>query len=236
MVHVERPEQVDVHDLAPEVRVCVHEWFEQIPTCIVDQDVDWSELRCHPIDGSMLLPMIAGALYAGQRSTWVPDLPPVTPEEERPATSSDPMGMERETLVVLERLADPLASDADELLLVRQYRHGTEAMSLEIPGGLVDPGEQPEAAAGRELREETGFEASSLQPIGVMTPNPAIFSNRCHTYLATGCRRVGDPDLDPGEDLEVVVVPAGDVDAMVRAGEIDHALVLAALAFWRARV
>ena len=125
-------------------------------------------------------------------------------------------------------------TDADELLLVRQYRHGTEAMSLEIPGGLVDPDEQPEAAAGRELREETGFEASSLQPIGVMTPNPAIFSNRCHTYLATGCRRVGDPDLDPGEDLEVVVVPAGDVDAMVRAGEIDHALVLAALAFWRA--
>ncbi len=122
----------------------------------------------------------------------------------------------------------------DELILVRQYRHGTREFSLEIPGGLIDPHERdPAAAAARELREETGYEAAELRPIGVMTPNPAIFTNRCHTYLATGCRRVGALQQDPGEDIEIVIVPAVRIDAMVRDGAIDHALVLAALTFWR---
>jgi len=125
-------------------------------------------------------------------------------------------------------------TEADELILVRQFRHGTQHMSLEIPGGLIDPGENPAAAAVRELREETGFEAGPVRPIGVMTPDPAIFTNRCHTFLATGCRRVGDPTPDPGEDIEVVVVPAARVDRLLTEGAIDHALVLAAIAFWRA--
>lgn len=68
---------------------------------------------------------------------------------------------------------------------------------------------------------------------GSMTPNPAIFGHRCFTCLATGCRRVGDLQ-DPGEDLEVVLVPVSEVDALVRRAEIDHALVLAALSLWRA--
>lgn len=123
----------------------------------------------------------------------------------------------------------------DRLVLVRQFRHGTEQFSLEIPGGLIDAHDgDPARAAARELREETGFEAEVIVPIGVMTPNPAIFSNRCHTYLATGCRRVADLQMDPGEDIEVVTVPVGEVDDMVRRGAIDHALVLAALQFWRA--
>lgn len=125
-------------------------------------------------------------------------------------------------------------TDDQQVILVRQYRHGTEQMSLEVPGGLIDPHEQdPAAAAARELREETGFEAAHISKLGVMTPNPAIFTNRCHTYLATGCRRVGDLQQDPGEDIEVVLVPATQIDALVHRGEIDHALVLAALQFWR---
>jgi ADP-ribose pyrophosphatase len=67
-----------------------------------------------------------------------------------------------------------------------------------------------------------------------MMPNPAIFTNRCHTFLATGCERVGDLQMDPGEDIEVVTLPVAEVDDLVRRGEIDHALVLAALALWRA--
>jgi ADP-ribose pyrophosphatase len=66
-----------------------------------------------------------------------------------------------------------------------------------------------------------------------MTPNPAIFTNRCHAYLATGCRRVGDLEMDPGEDLELVLAPIREVDDLVRRGAIDHALALAALAMWR---
>lgn len=128
-------------------------------------------------------------------------------------------------------------TDADELVLVRQFRHGSEKVSLEIPGGLIDPHEtDPAAAAARELREETGYAAERLELLGVMNPNPALFTNRCSAWLATGCRRVGDLAMDPGEDIEVMTVPIAAVDGLIRSGAIDHALVLAALAFWRARI
>lgn len=124
----------------------------------------------------------------------------------------------------------------DQIVLVRQFRHGSEKVSLEIPGGLIDPHEKdPAEAAARELREETGYAAEKVELLGVMNPNPALFTNRCSAWLATGCRRVGDLAMDPGEDIEVVTVPATELDGLIRRGEIDHALVLAAIAFWRAR-
>lgn len=124
----------------------------------------------------------------------------------------------------------------EQLLLVRQFRHGSERFSLEIPGGIIDPHEtDPAAAAARELREETGYEADRIEQIGVMNPNPALFTNRCTVFLATGCQRVAELAMDPGEDLEVLTVPVAELDGMIQRGEIDHALVLAAIAFWRAR-
>jgi 8-oxo-dGTP pyrophosphatase MutT (NUDIX family) len=124
----------------------------------------------------------------------------------------------------------------DEIVMVRQYRHGTRQLSLEIPGGLIDPHERnPAAAAARELREESGYIADRVERLGVMTPNPAIFTNRCHTYLATGCKLAGDLQQDPGEDIEVVLVPRAGLDRLIAEGRIDHALVLAAFAFWRAQ-
>lgn len=129
----------------------------------------------------------------------------------------------------------PLTPDG-QIVMIRQFRHGTDRVSLEIPGGLVDPHEKdPLEAAARELREETGFQAEHLEPIGVMSPNPAMMTNRCFSYLATGCHRVGDLVMDAGEDIEVVTVPVAELDDLLCRGEIDHAIVLATIAFWRAR-
>ena len=119
------------------------------------------------------------------------------------------------------------------ILLVEQYRHGTESVTLEIPGGAVDPRDaSPLEAARRELLEETGHAAESWESLGFVHPNPAIQSNRCHTFVARGCRRRAEPVLDPGEDIAILEAEAGEVREMLRDGRISHSLVVAAFARW----
>jgi 8-oxo-dGTP pyrophosphatase MutT (NUDIX family) len=116
-----------------------------------------------------------------------------------------------------------------KIVLVWQYRFGTDAVSLEVPGGVIDPGERPEAAAMRELREETGYEAASFELLSVVEPNPALQNNRCFTFLARGARLVGSTAFDDLEDLEVVIVPRDELPELLDGGQITHALVVTAL-------
>ncbi len=119
-------------------------------------------------------------------------------------------------------------TDAGEVVLIRQYRHGLREVTLEIPGGLIEPADTPEAAARRELREETGCTAREFVDLGYVHPNPAIQNNRCYTFLARGVARAGAQELDEKEDIEVLVRPLAEIPAMIRDGRITHALVIAA--------
>jgi 8-oxo-dGTP pyrophosphatase MutT (NUDIX family) len=120
-------------------------------------------------------------------------------------------------------------TDEGRILLVRQFRFGIEAETLEIPGGMCDPGETPVEAARRELGEETGCVASAIEPLGWVHPNPPLQSNRCFSFLARGVTRAGEPRPDPDERIETVEIPLADIPRWVEEGAITHALVLAAL-------
>lgn len=123
----------------------------------------------------------------------------------------------------------PLTSD-DEVVLVRQYRHGTTEFTLEIPGGQVDDGESPAEAGERELLEETGFGGGEPILLGRVTPNPAFLNNHCYTYLIEGCEYVEEPDPEGGEEIEVILRPLKEIPQIISECGIDHALVVAA--FW----
>ena len=115
------------------------------------------------------------------------------------------------------------------LVVVRQYRFGSGTVTTEIPGGVIDLGESPEAAARRELREETGYTAERWRSLGPVEPNPAFQTNLCHHYLAEGARPTHALELDPGEDIVVATLDLAEVRVQVRSGAIRHSLVISAL-------
>ncbi len=115
-----------------------------------------------------------------------------------------------------------------QIVLVRQYRFGRETFSLEVPGGVVEDGENPQVAGLRELREETGYDGGEVTSLGWVEPNAAIQNNRCFMYLVEGCTLQAEQELDEGEDVEVVLMDLDDLPAAVRSGEIKHALSIAA--------
>jgi len=117
----------------------------------------------------------------------------------------------------------------DELVMVEQYRQGSESVELEIPGGIVDNGEPPLESGLRELREETGYEGDNARIIGSLFANPAIMNNQVHTILLENCTKKHDLKWDEGEDIFTQLVPASDITELIRAGKIRHSIIVAAL-------
>ena len=116
----------------------------------------------------------------------------------------------------------------NQVVLIRQYRHGTRNVTLEIPGGLVEENDTPEQAAARELGEETGYQTPEMLLLGSVYPNPAIQDNLCYTFLARDVFLAGGQQQDEKEDIEVLLRPLTEIPRLIKEGGITHALVLAA--------
>lgn len=156
----------------------------------------------------------------------------------RQVVRTSPRNGRRGTYQILEMAswANVVALTPDHhVVLIEQYRHGIDAITLEIPGGIIDSEETAADAAQRELAEETGYAGDPPCFLGSVFPNPAIQVNQCSSYLITGAEPKTLPHLDDGEHIAVHLVPLNDIAGLILDGTISHSLVVGAFAFLNLR-
>ncbi len=125
-------------------------------------------------------------------------------------------------------------TEDDDIVMARQFRAGSRRDSLETPGGLLEPGEDPCAAGARELLEETGYAGEPGELLFTIWPNPALLTMRISTVVIRGARLVSEPRLDPAEELAIELVPVHTVRDLIKTGQVDHAVCVAGLLWWLA--
>ena len=137
-------------------------------------------------------------------------------------------------VIIIPELEDK-AAGRREFFMVKQWRHGAKCLSVEFPGGVIDKGEEAEQAARRELLEETGCRAGKLTKLGVVNPNPALFSNHVHFYLAQDLECTGGQSLDADEFVNVIKVPVEEIKKDMGSEQFPHALMSTAMMFYLMR-
>lgn len=134
-------------------------------------------------------------------------------------------------VIVIPELEDKAAGQKD-FYMVKQWRHGSKCLSVEFPGGVIDKGEEPEEAARRELLEETGCTAGRLTKLGEVNPNPALFSNHVHIFLAQELECTQGQNLDNDEFVNVIKVPVEQIKKDMGSEQFPHALMSTAMMFY----
>jgi len=125
--------------------------------------------------------------------------------------------------------------ESGALVLIRQYRHGIERVTLELPAGVIEPGESPLQGARRELFEETGYTSDDWAPLHTFAPEPARHTHLAHCFVARRARNTSPQSLDEVEDLEVETYPASELMRLIETGEVTHAVHVAALLWAKQR-
>jgi ADP-ribose pyrophosphatase len=121
----------------------------------------------------------------------------------------------------------------NQIVLVKQFRNGSDKVTTEVPGGAIHPGEDPLLSAQRELKEEAGYLSSDWVKLGVVDVNPAFMTNKCYFYLAKNCEDTSQQELDPLEEIEIQLAGLVEVKKKMESGEISHSLTMLALSLYQ---